>query len=301
MKPVLFVLAAGLGSRYGGLKQLDGVGPSGESIMEYSIYDAIRAGFGKVVFVIRHSFDKEFREFIEQRFAGKVPVEIVYQELDCLPEGYSPAPEREKPWGTNHAVLMAKDVIREPFCVINADDFYGRQSFEAMSEFLKSVEKSENLYSMIGFLVKNTLSENGPVSRGVINNDENLYLNEINECIGIQRYPDGIRYKSDDGVWHTIPENGYVSMNMWGFTPDYFEHSETFFKTFLDLHGKELKSEFFIPLVIDHLVGNNSAKVKILETDTEWFGVTYREDKPTVIAKLKQLIDNNIYPSNLWK
>ncbi|MDR1895572.1 MAG: nucleotidyltransferase [Prevotellaceae bacterium] len=301
MKSTLFVLAAGLGSRYGGLKQMDGVGPSGETIMEYSVYDAIQAGFGKVVFVIRRSFNDAFREFVNSRFADKIQVEIVYQELTCLPDGYKPAPEREKPWGTNHAVLMAKDVINEPFCVINADDFYGRKSFEVMSAFLQNVEGKTNQYSMVGFRIQNTLSESGAVARGVSQTDDSGYLTNVVERTHIEKFADGIKYKDADGEWHTIEDNTPVSMNIWGFTPDYFQHSETYFKKFLDEHGQELKSEFFIPLVVNNLIQEKISAVKVLDTDSQWFGVTYKEDKPLVINKIKQLVAKQIYPENLWK
>jgi NDP-sugar pyrophosphorylase family protein len=300
MKPTLFVLAAGLGSRYGGLKQMDGVGPSGETIMEYSVYDAIQAGFGKIVFVIRHSFDGAFREFADSRFAKKIPVEIVYQEITYLPDGYKPAPEREKPWGTNHAVLMAKDTIKEPFCVINADDFYGRKSFEVMSAFLQNVEGKTNQYSMVGFRIQNTLSESGAVARGVSQTDDSGYLTNVVERTHIEKFADGIKYKDANGEWHTVEDNTPVSMNIWGFTPDYFQHSETYFKKFLDEHGQELKSEFFIPLVVNFLIQEKISTVKVLDTDSQWFGVTYREDKPSVIAKINQLVEKNIYPANLW-
>ncbi|MDR2287328.1 MAG: nucleotidyltransferase [Prevotellaceae bacterium] len=301
MRPTLFVLAAGLGSRYGGLKQMDGVGPSGETIIEYSVYDAIQTGFGKVVFVIRHSFDEEFREFVNARFAKDIPVDIVYQEITDLPDGYSPNPEREKPWGTNHAVLMAKHMIREPFCVINADDFYGRTSFEVMSKFLFNVYGKTNQYSMVGFRIQNTLSESGAVARGVSQTDGNGYLTNVVERTHIERLDDGIKYKDANGEWHLIEENTPVSMNIWGFTPDYFQHSEEYFKKFLDEHGHELKSEFFIPLMVNYLIQNRISTVKVLDTDSQWFGVTYREDKPAVIAKINQLVEKNIYPDNLWK
>jgi hypothetical protein len=301
MKPTLFVLAAGLGSRYGGLKQMDGVGPSGETIMEYSVYDAIQAGFGKVVFVIRHSFDEAFREFVNARFAKRIPVEIVFQELTDLPEGYKPHPDREKPWGTNHAVLMAKDVIKEPFCVINADDFYGRKSFEVMSEFLHDAVGTTNQYSMVGFRIQNTLSESGAVARGVSQTDDSGYLTSVVERTHIERIDGEIKYRDADGKWHLIEDNTPVSMNIWGFTPDYFGHSEAFFKKFLDEHGQELKSEFFIPLMINHLINEKISTVKVLDTDSQWFGVTYKEDKPSVIAKINQLVESNIYPDNLWK
>lgn len=301
MKPTLFVLAAGLGSRYGGLKQMDGIGPSGETIMEYSVYDAIQAGFGKVVFVIRHSFDEAFREFVNSRFGDKIPVEIVYQELTNLPDGYKPAPEREKPWGTNHAVLMGKDVVKEPFCVINADDFYGRESFKVICQFLNSVEGKTNQYAMVGFRVQNTLSESGSVARGICQLDSEGYLTDVVERTHIEKLPDGIKYKDENGEWHNIAENTPVSMNIWAFTPDYFQHSESYFKTFLDEHGQELKSEYFIPLMVNHLIKEKTSTVKVLDTDSQWFGVTYKEDKPLVIAKINQLVENNIYPKNLWK
>ncbi|MDR2027087.1 MAG: nucleotidyltransferase [Prevotellaceae bacterium] len=301
MKPTLFVLAAGLGSRYGGLKQMDGVGPSGETIMEYSVYDAIQAGFGKVVFVIRHSFDDAFREFADARFSKKIPVGIVYQEITYLPDGYRPHPEREKPWGTNHAVLMAKDAVKEPFCVINADDFYGRTSFEVMSGFLQNVAGKTNQYSMVGFRIQNTLSESGAVARGVSQTDENGYLTNVVERTHVERLDGAIKYRDADGEWHLIEDNTPVSMNIWGFTPDYFQHSETYFKKFLDEHGQELKSEFFIPLVVNSLVQEKISTVKVLDTDAQWFGVTYKEDKPSVIEKINNLVKNNIYPDNLWK
>ena len=301
MKPTLFVLAAGLGSRYGGLKQLDGVGPSGETIMEYSVYDAIRAGFGKVVFVIRHSFDDAFRDFVNSRFADKIEVVTVYQELTYLPEGYAPAPEREKPWGTNHAVLMAKGTINEPFCVINADDFYGREAFELMSAFLQTIEGKTNVYSMLGYRIENTLSENGSVARGVGEVDSEGYLTGIVERTHIEKFPEGIKYKDAEGEWHDISRGTPVSMNAWGFTPDYFNHSERYFKSFLDERGKELKSEFFIPLLVNQLIREGTSTVKVLDTVSPWFGVTYKEDKPKVMEKIAQFVKENIYPDNLWK
>ncbi|MDR0365073.1 MAG: nucleotidyltransferase [Bacteroidales bacterium] len=301
MKPTLLVLAAGLGSRYGGLKQMDGVGVSGETIMEYSVYDAIKSGFGKVVFVIRHSFENDFREFVNRRFADKIQVEIVFQELEYLPEGYQTPKGREKPWGTNHALLMAKDAIHEPFCVINADDFYGRNSFESIAGFLQQVENKKGRYAMVGFRIQNTLSESGSVARGVCQANENNFLASIYERTRVERFPDGVKYQDPDGSWHVIPENTPVSMNFWGLTPDYFEYSECFFKTFLDQHGDEPKSEFFIPLLIDHLIQEKHVTVKILDTASQWFGVTYKEDKPFTIEKIKELVAQKVYPENLWR
>lgn len=302
MRPTLLILAAGLGSRYGGLKQMDGVGCSGETIMEYSVYDAIRAGFGKVVFVIRHSFADQFKEFVNRRFADKIEVEIVFQELNYLPEGYQVPEGREKPWGTNHAVLMAKEVIREPFCVINADDFYGQNSFGVIAEFLRQIQDKKRQYAMVGFRIQNTLSESGTVSRGVCQADMEHFLTSIHERTAIQRYPDrNIKYQEQDGSLHCIPENTPVSMNFWGFTPDYFDYSEQLFKEFLNEQGRELKSEFFIPKVIDSLIREGDATVKILDTESQWFGVTYKEDKPVTVAKIAELVAQGIYPQNLWE
>ncbi|MDR2562498.1 MAG: nucleotidyltransferase [Prevotellaceae bacterium] len=300
MKPTLFILAAGLGSRYGGLKQLDGVGPSGETIMEYSVYDAIRAGFGKVVFVIRHSFEDDFRKFTAERFGDKIPVELVFQELDELPDGYKAHPERVKPWGTNHAVLMAKDAIHEPFCVINADDFYGNESYQTIREFLDTLHGKENQYGMVGYRIQNTLSESGAVARGVCQTKADGFLASVVERTHIERIDGQIKYKDDKGEWFAVEENTPVSMNMWAFTPDYFRYSIDYFREFLKERGQELKSEFFIPLLVNHLVETKTATVKVLDTKAQWFGVTYREDRPTVVAKIQELTEQGIYPKKLW-
>ena len=228
MKPTLYVLAAGMGSRYGGLKQLDGVGPNGETIMDYSIYDAVNAGFGKVVFVIRGIFEQDFKEKIVSKYEQIIPVEIVFQELDKLPEGFALNPERTKPWGTNHAVLMAKDVIKEPFAVINADDFYGRESFKVLADYLISLTGKSNDYCMIGYRLCNTLSESGAVARGVCETNAEEFLTSVVERTHIERIDGVIKYKDENGEFHPLPENAPVSMNMWGFTPDYFTHSEEF-------------------------------------------------------------------------
>ncbi|GAB6011114.1 glycosyltransferase family protein [Viscerimonas tarda] len=301
MKPTLFVLAAGMGSRYGGLKQLDGLGPNGETIMDYSIYDALRGGFGKVVFVIRESFDKEFREKIISKYENHVPVEVVYQELHYLPDGFSLHPDRVKPWGTNHAVLMGKDVIKEPFAVINADDFYGRESFAIIADFLKEIEGKKNHYCMVGYRLKNTLSESGSVARGVCQANKEGFLESVVERTHIERVDGVIKYKDAENYWYELPENAPVSMNMWGFTPDYFSYSENYFIKFLELNQQNIKSEYFIPLMVDQLISNGTADVKVLDTPSKWFGVTYAEDRPTVVAKLKELADKGEYPSPLWK
>ncbi len=294
------VLAAGMGSRYGGLKQLDGLGPNGETIMDYSIYDAYKAGFGKVVFVIRELFEKEFKEVILSKYENLIPVEVVFQELDKLPEGYTLDPKREKPWGTNHAVMMGKGVINEPFAVINADDFYGRISYEVLAKQLTELAGKDNHYCMVGYRLKNTLSESGAVARGVCVSDEKGFLKTVTERTHIERKDGSIQYKEGDS-WTVVPEESPVSMNMWGFTPDYFKHSDEYFGEFLKNNTENLKAEYFIPYVIDKLIQEKKADVKVLDTPEKWFGVTYAEDRPTVVAKIKELVESGVYPSPLWK
>lgn len=300
MKPTLFVLAAGMGSRYGGLKQLDGLGPNGETIMDYSIYDAIKSGFGKLVFVIRKSFEKEFIEKVASKYSEHIPVEIVFQELDDLPEGFTVNPDRVKPWGTNHAVLMGKNVINEPFAVINADDYYGRDGFATLGKFLSNLDGSKNHYCMVGYRLCNTLSESGSVARGVCASDENGFLTTVTERTHIERKDGKIQYKEGE-QWFELEENTPVSMNMWGFTPEYFKYSEDFFVDFLKKNQENLKSEYFIPLMVDHLIKNKTADVKILDTTSKWFGVTYAEDRQSVVDKLQALVDSGEYPTPLWK
>lgn len=300
MKPTLFILAAGMGSRYGGLKQLDGLGPSGETIMDYSVYDALRAGFGKIVFVIRHDFEQEFREKIISKYEGHVPVEVVFQSIDKLPEGFTPNPERSKPWGTNHAVLMGKDVIKEPFGVINADDYYGAESFQALADFLRSVEGKKNCYCMVGFNIENTLSENGGVSRGLAVVNENGFLTSVRECHGIER-KDGKLIQVEDGKEVSFQENASVSMNMWGFTPDYFEYSEKAFVDFLRKNGNELKAEYYIPSVVNDLINAGTVTLKVEQTPSRWFGVTYAADRDATVAQFKKLTDEGLYPTPLFK
>lgn len=300
MKPTLFVLAAGMGSRYGGLKQLDGVGPNGETIMDYSIFDAVNAGFGKLVFVIRKSFEQDFRDKIVKKYEKKIPVELVFQEFDKLPEGFKPNPERVKPWGTNHAVMMGKDVINEPFAVINADDFYGRESFKILADTLYELNNSENNYCMIGYRIGNTLSESGTVARGVCETDENGYLTGVVERTQVKRINGEVCFKDENDQWIAVEDNTPVSMNMWGFTPDYFKYSDDYFVKFLEDNQDNIKAEFFIPLLVNHLIVNKTAKVRVLDTPSKWFGVTYAEDRPDVVAKLKELSDNGTYPTPLW-
>lgn len=303
MKPTLLLLAAGMGSRYGGLKQLDGLGPNGETIMDYSIYDAIQAGFGKIVFVIRKDFEDQFRKKVLSKYEGHIPTEIVFQSIDNLPEGYSVPEGREKPWGTNHAVLMAKNVIKEPFCVINCDDFYNRDSFRVIGNFLANLpNNSKNKYAMVGFRVGNTLSENGTVSRGICTTNTEKLLVDVVERTKIERREGKVQYIDDEGKWVVTDDDTPVSMNVWGFTPDYFEYSESYFKDFLNdpknLENK--KSEFFIPLMVNKLIKDGTATVKVLDTTSSWFGVTYPEDRKNVVTKIQSLVKAGIYPNKLF-
>lgn len=301
MKPTLVVLAAGMGSRYGGLKQLDTLGPSGETIMDYSVFDAIRGGFGKVVFVIRKDFEEDFRNLVLSKYQGHIPTEVVFQSIDNLPEGFTCPEERTKPWGTNHAVLMAKDVVNEPFCVINADDFYGKDAFAVMGKFLSELpEGAKNTYSMVGFRVANTLSENGKVSRGVceVNAEEKL-VTVVERTEIVRRESGDVCYKDGDD-WVMIPDNTPVSMNVWGFTPDYFEYSEEYFKEFLKENIEKPKSEYYIPLMVNELITNGTATVQVLDTTSKWFGVTYAADRPDVVAKIQELVNEGTYPSKLF-
>lgn len=296
MKPTLLVLAAGMGSRYGGLKQMDGVGPNGEIIMDYSIQDAIHAGFGKVVFVIRHSFAEAFKQHINaDHFGNRIAVEYVYQELDMLPAGFSVPEGREKPWGTNHAILMAKEAIREPFAVINADDFYGRDAFVVMADYLRGLEGKKGDYCMVGYRLENTLSENGTVSRGVCETDAQGFLIGMTERTSIGRTANGIEYKEADGTMHPLPADATVSMNLFGFTPDYFVESEKLFVDFLKEHGGELKSEYYIPFAVNTFIHSGYATMRVLKTTAQWFGVTYKEDRPMVVDRLKKLHDAGVY------
>jgi Nucleotidyl transferase len=301
MKPTLLVLAAGMGSRYGGLKQLDQVGPSGETIIDYSIFDAIRAGFGKVVFVIRRDIETAFKEAVGSRYTGKIEVDYAFQQLDALPEGFEIPAGREKPWGTGHAVLVAKDVINEPFAVINGDDFYGRAGFQLLADYLsKAADGVKADYCMCGFVMRNTLSDNGTVSRGIceINTDGNL--TEVVEHTKLGRNGNAAKSLMDDGSAVDFTADEIVSMNMWGFTPSLFDNMTEMFTEFLEQQGNEMKSEFFIPLVADTLIKQNKATVNVMKSTDEWFGITYREDKPQVVASIKALVEQGEYPAKLF-
>ena len=301
MKPTLLVLAAGMGSRYGGLKQLDQVGPSGETIIDYSIFDAIRAGFGKVVFIIRRDIEDAFKEAIGSRYEGKIKVEYAFQQLDALPEGFSVPEGREKPWGTGHAVYTARELINEPFAVINGDDFYGREGFQLLADYLSQAKDGEKAdFSMCGFIMRNTLSDNGSVSRGVCEVDENNNLTEVVEHTKIERNGNGAKSYIEDGSVVDFTGDEIVSMNMWGFTPSLFDHMHEMFVEFLKERGQEMKSEFFIPLVADTLIKQGKAEVKVMTSQDEWFGITYREDKPAVIESIKELVAQGVYPNKLF-
>ena len=301
MKPTLFVLAAGMGSRYGGLKQLDGLGPNGETIMDYSIFDAIRGGFGKIVFVIRRDFEQDFRDKVLSKYEGHIPTELVFQAIDDLPEGFTCPADRAKPWGTNHAVLMGKNVIKEPFAVINADDFYSRDAFAVMGKWLNELpEGSTGKYSMVGFRICNTLSENGTVARGVCGKNEAGMLTDVVERTEIMRVDGTICFKDENGEWQPVGEETPVSMNFWGFTPDYFQYSEAQFVDFLKENIDKPKSEFFIPLVVDTLINNGKATCEVLDTTAKWFGVTYAADRPGTVEKIQALVDAGEYPNKLF-
>ncbi len=299
MKPTLLILAAGMGSRYGKLKQLDGFGPNGETIIDYSLYDAIRAGFGKVVFVVRDAFKAEFEAIFRAKLNGKIEMEFVSQELINIPAGYEVHPDRQKPWGTAHAVWVAKDVIQEPFGVINADDYYGVEAFGQLATFLSDRTSTKD-YAVIAYHLYNTLSEHGTVNRGVCQADAEGYLADIEECVKIKQSDNGtITFPDGDSYRELSPET-LVSMNMWGFQPSFFEFFEQKFSDFLHNSGHELTSEYYIPTLIDYLIKQNILKIHIIETQSDWFGVTYQEDRPFVVERINELIEQGVYPSNLW-
>lgn len=303
-KPTLVVLAAGMGSRYGGLKQMDEFGPNGETIIDYSIYDAIRAGFGKVVFIIRDSFREAFVDFFSAKLKGKIEVEFVSQELYKLPDGFTCPADRVKPWGTAHAVMMASEVVREPFLVINADDYYGVEAYEVAAEFFRTHpgdKDGKKLYNVIGYKLVNTLSEFGTVNRGVCKGDAEGNLVSIEECKKIGWDDQGkISFPGPDGTPRFLAETDIVSMNMWGFYPSYFDFFEREFSRFLAASIQDLTSEYYIPDLIDLLIAQDEADVKILSSDSSWFGVTYKEDKPFVVEKLSGMIRDGVYPEDLW-
>lgn len=309
MKPVLLVLAAGMGSRYGGLKQMDGLGPSGETIIDYSIYDAVQAGFGKVVYIVREYFREQFEQAVREKYSNVktldgTPLEFqfVTQELDKIPQGYVLNPERVKPWGTAHAVLMAKDVIDGPFVVINGDDYYGKESFKVVADWFKANEGKGNKFALVGFELDNTLSASGGVSRGIGTANESGYLTHVEEHHKIQRDEDGaIRGENSKGEKVVLADKSLCSMNMWAFTPEYFKLSESVFVEFIKENINELKSEFYIPYVIDCIIKSGQGDCELISTPSRWFGVTYQEDRPGVVAKFQEFADNGVYPTPLYK
>ncbi len=310
MKPTLLVLAAGMGSRYGGLKQMDGLGPHGETIIDYSIHDAVEAGFGKVVYIVRESFKAQMEEAVKEKYAGVKtidgePLQFVFvtQELDKIPAPFQVPADRVKPWGTAHAVLMAADVIHEPFAVINGDDFYGKESFRILGDWCRRHAATEGQYCIVGFELENTLSESGGVSRGICSYDASGNLTDIAEHLNIAKEADGKVYgdNSVSGENHvTLQAKALCSMNMWGFTPDYFAKSADIFKTFLAQHIAEPKKEYYIPYAVDVIIKSGKGSCEVLSTPSHWFGVTYKEDRPGVVAKFAELVEHGIYPSPLY-
>ncbi len=300
MQPTLLVLAAGMGSRYGGLKQLDPMGPNGETVLDYSVFDAIRAGFGKVVFVIRRDFEAQFTSAVGSRFEDRIIVDYAFQELEDLPDGFTLPAGREKPWGTAHAVRAARKQIDTPFAVINADDFYGEDAFAKLAAYFKKSEGEPELQScMVGYPLRNTLSEHGAVNRGLCRVDEGILLG-VEEHLDIAATADGAAEGKDlSGAMVALPGEAIVSMNFWGFTPAIFASLEAYFREFLEAHIQTPKSECYIPSLVDALIQSNQTECAVLETDGSWFGVTYPEDKPHVQTGLRKLLENGDYPASL--
>jgi UTP-glucose-1-phosphate uridylyltransferase len=301
MKPTLVILAAGMGSRYGSLKQVDPVGPSGETILEYSVFDAIRAGFGKVVFVIRRDIEKDFKELFIDKLKKYIEIDYVFQELDMVPEGITIPADRVKPWGTGHAVLVAAKKVKEPFAVINADDYYGSDAYTKIAGYLSALPIGSNAFSMVGFDLDNTLSEHGLVSRGVCDVDPNYNLNSVTERTKIGRDEKGVAYRDANDQPVYISDKSIVSMNFWGFTPLFFNQLEADFRQFIRENSNNIKAELYLPFVVDELIRQKKATVKVLRSTDRWFGVTYKEDKPLVVAKVAELVKKGVYPKKLWE
>ncbi|MCQ2159049.1 MAG: nucleotidyltransferase [Bacteroidales bacterium] len=310
MKPTLLVLAAGMGSRYGGLKQMDGLGPSGETIIDYSIYDAVNAGFGKVVYIVREYFKEQMEQTVREKYAGVkccdgTPLEFCFvtQELDKIPAGFTLNPERQKPWGTAHAVLMAADAIHEPFVVINGDDFYGRESFKIAADWCREHADSKDVYAIVGFEVDHTLSESGGVSRGICHYDAQQHLTTVEETHNVMFEADGVLRgdNSVTGKHEAVESKALCSMNMWCFTPDYFTKSAAIFVDFLKENIQELKKEYYIPYAVDYMITKGTGSCDVLSTPSHWFGVTFKEDRPGVVAKFAELVEKGVYPSPLYK
>ena len=310
MKPTLLVLAAGMGSRYGGLKQMDGLGPSGETIIDYSIFHAVEAGFGKVVYIVREYFREQMEQSVREKYksvkcldGSPLEFEFVTQELNKIPEGFSLNPQREKPWGTAHAVLMAKDAIHEPFVVINGDDFYGKESFKIAARWCASHENTSGVYAIVRFEVDKTLSESGGVSRGICSYTSQGKLTDVVEHHNVMFDPDGVLRadNSETSLRVEIKPKDLCSMNMWCFTPDFFSKTEALFVDFLKENGMELKKEFYIPFVVDYLIKHGEQECDVISSPERWFGVTFKEDRPLVVAKFAQLAEQGVYPTPLYK
>ncbi|MDG1760672.1 MAG: sugar phosphate nucleotidyltransferase [Flavobacteriaceae bacterium] len=298
-KPTLVILAAGVGSRYGGLKQLDTFTNHGATIMDFSVHDALQAGFGKFVFVIRKNIETELRSVFDEKLKGKAEVAYVFQELDCVPKAFQ-NPQRTKPWGTGHALLMAKDKVTENFAVINADDFYGKEAFEVMASQLIQTDKNSYEFSSMAYFLKNTVSDHGYVSRGECRLDSNGFLIDVTERTHIEKVADGLVRKDDFGNFVPIAEDTIVSMNFWGFTPKCFEFGQALFDQFLEDNTDNLKAEFYIPTVVNEILNSGIASVKVLKSNAQWFGVTYQEDKEIVKAAIQNLQSQGVYPTKLW-
>ena len=304
--PTLLVLAAGMGSRYGGLKQMDPVGPLDEAessratILDYSVYDALRAGFGKVVFVIRRDMEQAFKEMAHARFGKHLAVEYAFQEIDKLPPGFSVPAGRSKPWGTTHAILMAAEIINEPFAVINADDFYGADGYRVLAQHLQAGAETKINYAMVGFILRNTLSEFGAVARGVCQVSGDNFLQDVVELTNIERDGAGARNTDASGTVIRLSGDETVSMNMWGFTPRVFGQLRDYFQRFLEVRGREMQSECYLPSAVNEFVHKGDARVKVLHTNDSWFGITYREDHPRVVENIGGLVRDGVYPMRLW-
>ncbi|WP_323027451.1 NDP-sugar synthase [Gelidibacter japonicus] len=298
-KPTLVILAAGMGSRYGGLKQMDSFTPEGDTIIDFSLYDALQAGFGKFVFIIRKSFEKEFKEIFSKKLKGKAEVDYVFQEFDSVPKKYID-PKRTKPWGTGHALLMAKDAVQENFAIINADDFYGREAFMTMAKFLSETDKDSYDFSMMAYLLKNTVSDHGYVARGECEVDKKGCLKDVTERTHIEKIDGELMRKDANGKFIPIDGDTIVSMNFWGFTPRCFEFGGELFDAFLEVNKNNPKAEFFIPYVINEILRSEKASVKVLKSNAQWFGVTYKEDKEIVQAAIGRLKEQGVYPTKLW-
>ncbi|HID87302.1 MAG TPA: nucleotidyltransferase [Anaerolineae bacterium] len=303
VQPALVVMAAGIGRRYGGLKQIDPIGPNGEIIIDYSIYDALKAGFGKVVFVIREDLEEAFRERVGNTIERQCETAYVFQRLEDVPAGFQVPPERQKPWGTGHALLCCKDEVASPFAVINADDFYGRSSYQILCDYLEHAQDRDGIYDycMVGYVLENTLTEHGHVARGVCTVSQDGYLVEIHERRRIERFGEVVKYTEDGEHWVEIPRGTVVSMNMWGFTPSLFPELEARFPQFLQKNSDNIQeAEYFLPDVVNDLLEEGKARVRVLQTDEQWVGVTYQQDKPRVKRVIRELIRRGVYPENLW-